>query len=328
MNRSDAEWMRRALVASRESRRIAPPNPWVGSLVISADGERAWSGSSEQPGGAHAEIVALEKAGVGADGATMYVTLEPCSHRGRTGPCTEAIIASGVRRVVVALTDPDERVAGGGVEALRAAGLEVELGVLAEEVGDELAAYLWHRRTRRPYVVVKVAATLDGRVAMADGSSQWITGPMARADAHEVRADSQAILVGAGTVRQDDPALTARCATQTYEPLRVVLGAAPAGARVHPCLERVGPLGPILDELGSRGVLQLLVEGGPSTWSQFVRAGLVNRLVWYVAPAWGGSSGGSGVLPQLRTETIEQLRRGRILTVRQIGEDIRVDVEV
>ncbi len=258
----------------------------------------------------------------------MYVTLEPCAHVGRTPPCVDAILAAGVSRVVVALRDPDERVNGAGVAALRAAGVEVVEGVGEAEAREQLAPYLWHRSTGRPYVVAKVAATLDGVVAMADGSSRWITGEAARRDGHGLRAVSQAVLVGAGTVRADDPELSARLDRPARQPLRVVLGRAPAGARVHPCLERSGDLGAVLDELGSMGVVQLLVEGGPTTWGEFLAAGLVNRVVWYAAPALAGARGTRAALATLTTETMERLVRGRVVGLARLGEDVRLDVEV
>jgi len=191
-----------------------------------------------------------------------------------------------------------------------------------------LAAYLWHRVTGRPYVVAKIASTLDGVVAMADGTSQWITGEAARRDAHVVRAQSQAIIVGAATVRLDDPRLTARLDDIVLEPLRVVLGRAPEGARVRPCLEREGELGLILDELAEHDVLQVLIEGGPTTTGAFLEAGLVNHVVWYQAPALAGAQGTLGALKTLSTPTISALRRGRLVDVQRIGEDIRIDVEV
>jgi diaminohydroxyphosphoribosylaminopyrimidine deaminase/5-amino-6-(5-phosphoribosylamino)uracil reductase len=328
MSSEDERWMSWALEVSRAARRIAPPNPWVGAVLVSATGDEIACAATAAPGGNHAEIAALQIAGERAGGATLYVTLEPCNHTGRTPPCSAAIVAAGVTRVVVATEDPDSQVAGRGITALREAGLSVDVGVLRHDVERELAPYLWHRRTRRPYVVLKIASTLDGRVAMANGTSQWITSPESRLDAHEVRADSQAILVGARTVRSDDPELTARTPSGRYEPLRVVLGRAPHNAKVHPCLERSGDLGEILDELGELQLLQLIIEGGPRTASAFLSAGLVNKVIWYLAPGFAGADGGLGALENLRTETISDLRRGRILAVRQIGEDVRIDVEV
>jgi diaminohydroxyphosphoribosylaminopyrimidine deaminase/5-amino-6-(5-phosphoribosylamino)uracil reductase len=247
---------------------------------------------------------------------------------GRTGPCTDVIIKAGISRVVIGTIDPDPRVSGQGIAQLRASGIDVEVGIEEDVVRAQLAPYLWHRVTGRPYVVAKIASTLDGVVAMADGTSKWITGEPARLDAHVVRAQSQAIIVGAGTVRSDDPRLTARLDDIILEPLRVVLGHAPENARVRPCLERTGDLGYILDELAHHDVIQVLVEGGPTTMSAFFAAGLVNHVVWYQAAAFGGGEGTAGALRSLSTSTIGQLRRGRLVDVRRIGEDIRIDVEV
>lgn len=328
MRLDDEELMAIALAEGEKARLHAPPNPWVGALVVDARGVIVAAGHTQVPGESHAEVEALRRAADRAQGATLIVTLEPCDHQGSTGPCSEAIIAAGIKRVVVALRDPDPRVQGRGLERLRAAGVEVVEGVGGDDVRRQLAPYLWHRTTGRPYVVAKVASTLDGVVAMADGSSQWITSSEARRDAHVVRAKSQAILVGAGTVRRDDPALTARLEDVVLEPLRVVLGTAPEGAKVHPCLERSGDLSPILDELGASGVVQLLVEGGASTLSAFFSSGLVNHVVWYLAPAFGGARGTLPALVDLATPTMDTLRRGRITEVRSLGPDVRIDVEV
>jgi diaminohydroxyphosphoribosylaminopyrimidine deaminase/5-amino-6-(5-phosphoribosylamino)uracil reductase len=277
-------------------------------------------------------VVALGAAGDRAAGATLYVTLEPCSHHGRTGPCTEALLAAGIRRVVAALEDPDHHVAGAGLAALREAGVEVEVGVAADVASEQLAAYLKHRRTGRPFVVLKLATTLDGRTAAPDGSSRWITGPEARRDAHLLRQRSDAVLVGAGTVRADDPELTVRLEPaddggEGRQPLRVVLGHVPDGARVLPALELSGDLTAVLDDLGRRDVLQLLVEGGASVAHDFHAAGLVDRYVVYVAPALLGGDDGRPVLAGPGARTMEQVWRGRVRSVHQLGEDIRIEVE-
>src|SRR3954447_18243453 len=203
----DDRLMGQAIAAAAMARPITSPNPWVGAVIVSPD-HAVFSGATQPPGGAHAEIGALSAAGDRARNATVYVTLEPCAHTGRTPPCADALVEAGVRRVVVGIEDPEDHVAGRGIDRLRAAGIDVEVGLLGDEVTAQLAPYLKHRRTGRPWVVLKLAATLDGHSAAPDGSSRWITGREARADAHRLRAVSDAVIVGAGTVRADDPALT------------------------------------------------------------------------------------------------------------------------
>ena len=317
----DVEQMREAMRLAASVRAATSPNPWVGAVLSSGHG-----GATAPPGGPHAERAALAAAGEMARGATMWVTLEPCDHHGRTPPCTEAIIEAGVARVVVGIEDPDPNVRGRGIARLQAAGVEVVTGVAEDEVRAQLAPYAKHRRTGRPWVVLKLAATLDGRTAAPDGSSQWITGDEARADAHRLRAESDAVLVGAGTVRADDPSLTVRL-VDGRDPLRVVLGRAPEGAKVHPALELDGDLGEVLDTLGAKGVLQLLVEGGPTVARAFHAAGLVDRYVIYLAPALFGGDDGRGLFTGPGAPTIADVWRGRIAAVRHLGPDLRIDLE-
>jgi len=321
----DITAMMAALAAAAGVRATTSPNPWVGAAVVSADGELIAVGATERPGGRHAEIVALDAAADAASGATLVCTLEPCSHHGRTPPCTDAIIAAGIRRVVVAIIDPDPKVAGTGIDALRQAGIEVEVGILAAEAEAQLAPYLHHRVTGRPYVLCKLAMSTDAGIAAPDGTSQWITGDEARRDAHSLRAESDAILVGAGTVRADDPALTVRH-VDGDDPLRVVLGAAPAGAKVHPCLEWTGELGELLDELGGRGVVQLMVEGGANVVGSFHAAGLVDRYVLYLAPALFGGSDAKAALDGATAATIADIWRGRFDSIERVGEDLRIEL--
>jgi diaminohydroxyphosphoribosylaminopyrimidine deaminase/5-amino-6-(5-phosphoribosylamino)uracil reductase len=252
--------------------------------------------------------------------------LEPCAHHGRTPPCVEAIVAAGVARVVIGTEDPDPLVHGRGVDALRAAGVDVEVGLCASEVQAQLAPYLKHRTTGRPWVVLKLAATLDGRTAAPDRTSRWITGEAARADAHRLRAESDAVLVGAGTVRADDPELTVRLPGVERAPLRVVLGTTPPGARARPAVELSGDLGAVLDDLGRRGVLQVLVEGGATVAGEFHRAGLVDRYVLYVAPAFLGGDDGLPVFAGPGVATMADAWRGRIVDVTRVGDDLRIDV--
>jgi diaminohydroxyphosphoribosylaminopyrimidine deaminase/5-amino-6-(5-phosphoribosylamino)uracil reductase len=322
--------MARAIELAQSVRTTTSPNPWVGCVIVDRDGEVVGEGATAPPGGPHAEIAALSAAGGRARGATVYVTLEPCSHEGRTPPCTDALIRAGVASVVTGIGDPDRRVAGAGFRALEEAGVTVSHGVCARAVTDQLRPYLVHRSTGRPYVVLKLAATLDGRTAAPDGSSRWITGAEARRDVHRLRAESDAVLVGAGTVRRDDPALTVRrddAPEPGRQPLRVVLGHVPDTARVRPALELAGDLGAVLDELGGRGVLQLLVEGGAHVAHDFHRDGLVDRYVWYLAPALLGGDDGRPLLAGPGVATIEDAWRGRLVSVCQLGDDLRLEVE-
>ncbi|HEX4906114.1 MAG TPA: bifunctional diaminohydroxyphosphoribosylaminopyrimidine deaminase/5-amino-6-(5-phosphoribosylamino)uracil reductase RibD [Acidimicrobiales bacterium] len=323
--------MRRALRNAAAVRATTSPRPWVGAVVVTTEGE-VFDGATETSPGRHAEVVALDAAET-ARGATVFSTLEPCSHVNVTGPCADALVEAEVGRVVVGIEDPDSRVRGTGIERLREAGIEVTVGVCADEVTAQLAPYLKHRSTGRPYVVLKLAATLDGRTAAPDGSSQWITGEAARVDAHRLRAESDAVIVGAGTVRADDPTLTVRhvAADSVYgryrDPIRVVLGRAPEDAKVHPALELSGDLGGVLDELGGRGVLQAMVEGGATVAHEFHAAGLVDRYVVYLAPALMGGDDGRGLFAGPGAPTIDDVWRGRIVSVTQLGDDLRIDLE-
>ncbi len=336
--------MSRAMEAAESVRGRTAPNPWVGAVVVPDDGAGAGSGddpgappyfvgATAPPGGPHAEVSALLAAGERARSGTLYVTLEPCSHHGRTPPCTEAIVASGIRRVVVGLTDPDPRVDGTGIAALRSAGIDVEVGVGEEAVTDQLAPYVKHRSTGRPWVVLKLAATLDGGTAAPDGTSQWITGAEARLDAHRLRARADAVVVGAGTVRTDDPALTVRLPRgdplfrgPDEQPLRVVLGAVPTGAAVEPALELGGDPSGVLDELGRRGILSVLVEGGATVAHAFHASGLVDRYVLYLAPALFGGTDARPLFDGPGAPTMDGLWRGSVHSVTSLGGDLRVEL--
>ncbi|MGH9081462.1 MAG: bifunctional diaminohydroxyphosphoribosylaminopyrimidine deaminase/5-amino-6-(5-phosphoribosylamino)uracil reductase RibD [Acidimicrobiales bacterium] len=333
--RQDAEGMGRALEVAERVRGLTAPNPWVGAAVgTGADGGEDWfTGATAPPGGPHAEVVALRAAGARARSGTLYVTLEPCTHQGRTPPCTDAIISSGIQRVVVGVEDPDPRVSGRGIAALRSAGLPVEVGVEADRVADQLSGYLKHRRTGRPGVTLKLASTLDGFTAAPDGSSRWITGETARRDVHRMRARADAVLVGAGTVRADDPSLTVRLPRNDpyfrgpdEQPARVVLGRAPAAAAVRPAIELQGGLGEVLDELGRRGVLELLVEGGATVAHAFHSDGLVDRYVLYLAPALLGGDDGRPLFVGPGAPRLTDLWRGRVHSVTSLEGDLRVDL--
>ena len=287
MTLNDERMMRLAVDTAVDARLRSRPNPWVGAVVVATDGQ-VFCGATMQPGEGHAEVVALTAAGHNAHGATLYTTLEPCSHTGKTGPCTQAIINAKISRVVVGVIDPDKQVAGNGIQQLRDAGITVDVGVLQSEVERQLAPYLHHRRTGRPYVILKMAMTLDGRVAMPD-SSQWITGETARKRVHQLRGESDAILVGAGTVRADNPSLTTRD-VHGPSPRRVVLGNVSPTDKVNPCLEWTGSLPNLLDTLGNEGVIQLMVEGGPRVATSFHNEQLINQYILHLAPIIAGGS--------------------------------------
>lgn len=307
------------------------PNPRVGCVIVDDAGRTVGEGVHRGAGSPHAEVDALAQAGAAARGATAIVTLEPCNHTGRTGPCSEALIAAGVARVVYAQADP-HAIAAGGAERLRTAGVDVEGGLLAQDAASLNEAWTHAVTTGRPFVTWKVAATLDGRVAAADGTSRWITGEAARAEVHMWRRRCDAIAVGTGTVLADDPHLTARDAQGElagHQPLRVVVGMSdiPADARVQdasaPLLHlRTRDPVEVLSALASLEVRHLLLEGGPRLGASFLAAGLVDEVVWYVAPLLLGA--GSAAVADWGTTTLGEGVRLRDVRVEQVGEDARI----
>ncbi|WP_018179463.1 bifunctional diaminohydroxyphosphoribosylaminopyrimidine deaminase/5-amino-6-(5-phosphoribosylamino)uracil reductase RibD [Jongsikchunia kroppenstedtii] len=322
--------MRRALAESAGAQPLSTPNPPVGAVIVDRSGAVVGVGHTQEAGGPHAEVVALAAAGDHAAGGTAYVTLEPCNHTGRTGPCAQALIAAGIAAVHYAMADPNPSAAGGAA-TLRAAGVEVTAGLLADEVAaGPLRAWLHRQRTGRPFVTAKFAATLDGRSAAPDGTSQWITGPQAREYVHAERARLDAIVVGTGTVLADDPALTARHpdgSLHPRQPLRVVVGERdiPETARVlDDCaptlILRTRDLSAVLDEIGDRSNVQ--VEGGPRLLGAFAAAGLVDRVQAYLAPALLGGGTAAVVDPTVRTLT--EIHRFRRESVVELGEDLLV----
>ena len=333
--------MTSAVGVGEKVRGLTSPNPWVGCVVLGSDGTQ-YFGATSPAGGLHAERHALNFAGVAAQGATLFSTLEPCDHQGSTSSCAEAIIEAGVAEVVIGVEDPDERGRGRGVERLCQAGIEVRVGIFADEIEEQLKPYLHHRQTGLPYVVAKMAASLDGRTAAPDGSSQWITSAEARADAHLLRACSDAVIVGAGTVRADNPRLTVRdwqpedvtrfwseqASSEVRQPRRIVLGEVPSDAAVQPCESWMGSLPELLEKLGAEGVLQVLVEGGASTIGEFARAGLINRYVIYAAPAVFGGDDGKPLISGAGARTIEDVTRGRFVNVERLGTDVRLEIEI
>lgn len=304
-------------------------NPQVGAVILSPAGEILAEGWHQGAGTSHAEVDALSKLpGGAACGATAVVTLEPCNHTGRTGPCALALIEAGIGRVIYALDDPGT-VSGGGAERLRNAGVEVEAGEQADDVRELIQDWLTAQRIGRPQITVKWAQSLDGRAAAADGTSQWITGPAARADVHRRRADADAIVVGTGTVLSDDPALTARDGDALYDhqPIPVVIGSrkTPADAAVHrhphaPLFYDNRDLHAVVRDLHDRGIQSVFVEGGPTLASAFIAAGLADHVLAYIAPVLLG--GDRLALTDIGAATIADARR---LTVEEwvpLGVDL------
>ena len=325
--------MRRALALAATPGVPLGPNPRVGCVLLAPDGTLVAEGFHRGAGSPHAEVAALAAAGDAARGSTAVVTLEPCAHTGRTGPCADALLAAGVARVVFAQADPNP-VAAGGAARLRAAGVDVEAGLLADEAASLNEVWTFAVTRGRPFVTWKTATTLDGRVGAPDGSSRWITSPQARAEVHALRALVDAVVVGTGTVLADDPALTVRDADGTLaprQPLRVVVGRRPLppGSRLLDAaaptlvLDTHDPV-EVLEQLRRRDVQHVLLEGGPTLAGAFVEAGLVDAVRWYVAPAVLGAGPASLALPG--TASIADLRRWRLDAVTRVGPDVRLDL--
>jgi diaminohydroxyphosphoribosylaminopyrimidine deaminase/5-amino-6-(5-phosphoribosylamino)uracil reductase len=284
---TDREWLEHALELAEQGRGTTAPNPVVGAVIV-REGEIVGEGWHERAGGPHAEIAALGAAGEEARGASLYVTLEPCAHRGRTPPCADAVIAAGIARVVAAVGDPNPETDGAGFERLRAAGVEVELpgGELEWRARAQNEAYRVCVAERRPFVIYKAALTVDGRVTVP--GKRWVTGEESRRRVHELRARMDAVAVGMGTVRADNPRLTARDVGAGRQPRRLAFGRGPLPEGSE--LELVaGPLDEELGRLAAEGVQSLLVEGGPTLATAFVIAGLVDKLMLFVAPTLAGA---------------------------------------
>ena len=345
--------MRRALALARRALGTTSPNPAVGAVLV-RDGEVVGEGCTQPPGGPHAEAVALRRAGERARGATLYITLEPCCHtRKRTPPCTRAIVAAGVAGVHVATLDPNPQVSGRGVEALRAAGIEVTVGEGEPEARQVNEAYFKHMATGLPFVTAKFAMSLDGKIATASGDSRWVSGPVARQLAHRLRRQADAVMVGINTVLADDPRLTARdgAARVVKSPLRVVVdsrGRLPPTARLlsepgDTVLATVGPqpkvnaqvwplpgeggrvdLPALLAQLGQRGVMSVLVEGGGVLLASLLKAGLVDKLHAVISPIIiGGAAAPTPVAGKGVEKVAQALGLARVRVERR-GPDIIV----
>lgn len=324
--------MRSAMAQADGVKGTTYPNPPVGAVILDREGGIAGVGATQPTGGPHAEVVALRRAGERASGGVAVVTLEPCNHHGRTPPCVDALVDAGISRVVYAVADPNP-VAAGGSKRLSEAGVSVEGGVLADDVaGGSLREWLHRQRTGVPHVTWKFATSVDGRSAAADGTSQWITSEAARADVHRLRAVADAIVVGTGTVFADDPTLTARLPDGTLadrQPLRVVVG-----------LREISPDAKVLNDESRTMVIRtrdpheviqaladrtdVLIEGGPTLAGAFLRAGVIDRIVAYMAPILLG--GPIAAVDDVGVSSIAQAQRWRFDAVERFGPDVRVSL--
>ena len=344
----DHAMMRRALELAEKGLYTATPNPRVG-CVVTKDETIVGEGWHERAGGPHAEVIALQNAGNAAAGATLYVTLEPCNHHGRTPPCVETLIKNKIGRVVAAMRDPNPQAARGG-DALEAAGIRFEHGLMEAEARELNVGFVSRMTRKRPWVRLKVAATFDGRTALADGTSQWITGAEARRDGHRWRARACAILTGAGTIRADNPRLTVREVATPRQPLRVIVDSrletpasarileggnvlifagmarrVPAGAEVMvlPNENQKVDLPRMLEELARRGVNELHVEAGFRLNGSLVREGCVDEFLLYLNPSFLGD-GAQGMLDLPAVLSLEKRIKLRLLSIERLGEDLRI----
>lgn len=342
---TDEELMLRALDLSKQARTLSPPNPWVGCVLVK-DHVIVGEGFTQPAGASHAEIVALDQAKEKAHGATAYVTLEPCCHHGKTPPCTEALIRAQIKKIFIALQDPDPKVCGKGISQLKEAGIEVSLGLCESQAAAVLKPYIFQRKTKRPFVLAKAACSLDGRIAAHDGSSQWLSSEKARLDAQTFRAESQAILIGANTAAKDLPKLTLRNQSNK-QPIRIVVdssGSLPAKGPLFdtslaptlilttadatdktlaewlqhnvkverlPKSENGVDLIEALKFLESLGIIQLLCEGGGRLLSSLLKQNLINQLTVYLSPLVLGDQG----LPLFANFPIPSLKDAPQLTL-------------
>jgi len=351
--------MREALALAAHAVGLSDPNPRVGCVIVGADGRLAGRGHTQEAGGAHAEVMALRDAearGVDVRGATVYVTLEPCAHHGRTPPCADALVDAGVGRVVIALRDPNPLVSGRGAARLEGAGIVVQWGGGGEESRELNIGFVSRMERGRPWLRLKAAISLDGRTALADGTSQWITGEAARTDGHAWRKRASAVLIGVGTVREDDPRLDVRLVASARQPVRVIVDSrleTPATARilappgsvlVYAAVDDAerrqaiedqgaevvllpGPAGKVdlsalLADLGKRGVNELHVEAGEKLNASLLAAGLVDELLVYVAPRLIGS--GRGLASLAPIARLDEALGFAFTSVEHVGADLRV----
>jgi diaminohydroxyphosphoribosylaminopyrimidine deaminase/5-amino-6-(5-phosphoribosylamino)uracil reductase len=359
---TDPEYMQKALSLAKKAKGFTSPNPCVGAVVVK-DGTVVGQGYHRRFGGPHAEVEALDDAGPKAAGATLYVTLEPCNHFGKTPPCTHKIMGSNIKKVVVGCKDPNPFVGGGGIRLLEENGIEVVSGVLNEEAKTLIEDFIWYvRNDKKPFVILKTASTLDGRTATATGDSKWITGSASRAFVHQIRHEADAILIGSGTLHSDNPSLTARIeGVETRDPARIILdthltikenarvltqtskagtimvthAGAPVEKRVR--LEKQGvqvldvglkdnrlDLQELMIKLGQMPFLSVLIEGGGTVAGEALRAGIVNKLLLFMAPRIMGGSDGKPMFEGRGPERIKDALELKKMSLTRFENDILV----
>ncbi|MGO4888280.1 bifunctional diaminohydroxyphosphoribosylaminopyrimidine deaminase/5-amino-6-(5-phosphoribosylamino)uracil reductase RibD [Anaerobacillus sp. MEB173] len=354
---NDHQYMKLALELASSAKGQTTPNPLVGAVVVK-DNQIAGMGAHLKAGEPHAEVHALRMAGEKAEGATIYVTLEPCSHHGRTPPCADLVIESGIKRVVIASTDPNPKVAGKGIAKLKDAGIDVEVGLLKEEANELNRVFFHYIATKKPFVTLKSATSLDGKIATVTGESKWITGELAREDVHYLRHQHDAILVGVGTVIADNPSLTTRLLNGGKNPIRIILDhqlrtpldasvvtdsqaptwfitsqQAPAekiaalkemGMTVHQLNSSVIDVNKMLEVLGANGISSLLVEGGAKVNGSFLLSRAVNQVITYIAPKLIGGQNAPTSFSGTGFESIADVLSLRVRSVEQLGDDIKI----
>ncbi len=360
----DKHFMKMALGLAMKGEGFTSPNPLVGAVIVKDD-KVVGKGYHKKAGTAHAEVKAIDDAGVFAKDSTLYVTLEPCNHFGRTPPCTGKILEAGIKRVVVAIDDPNSDVKGGGIDYLKSQGLEVLLGVCEDEAKKLNEAYLKYVRTKRPFVIIKCAATLDGRIATRTGDSQWVTGPESRKFVHRLRHAYDAIMVGIDTVKKDDPNLTTRLDDmQGSDSTRVILDtnlSIPEDAKVlrldsdcdtiivtgnlvsgnkkariekkgvrvrvieSPVKDGLIDLDPLLDQLGALGITSLLIEGGSRVMASALAAGVVDKIVFFYAPKILGGDDGVPVCKGPGPDLMNECIPVKDIKVRRFGDDVMIE---
>lgn len=365
MGNPDPQFMRRALALAERGRGRTSPNPMVGAVVVQSN-EVVGEGFHQKAGTPHAEIHALRQAGERAQDATLYVSLEPCCHFGRTPPCTEAVIKTGIRQVVVAMVDPNPQVAGKGISALRQAGLETQVGLLEREAKKQNASFIKYISTGLPLVILKAATSLDGKIATSTGESKWITGPQSRTRVHQIRDAADAVLVGVGTVLADDPLLTTRLPNSVgQDPVRIVVdsqGRTPPTAKIFNSDSQAGViiattdqisasqrqvyrelgaqvlvvnsvanrvnLTQLIVQLGQREITSVLIEGGGEIHASAIRSGIVDRVMFFLAPILVGGVDAPGAIQGMGVQQLSQAVKLGEMKVKKIGADLLIEASV